>query len=195
MEVASEARVVGVWPTPAGLTVIVKVVTSEDGVTPLNEQYFSVLVPSEVRPDGHGERFPQHRMPEGLSDTPPVAERNYGLDLTLGRRYAEASEDFSPYTFDEEAAQDRGLPGIIVGGICTLSFAARAAVEALSRGDATALKRIALRFSNLLILSEHQELSFRFWRDATEAEGVFRFEAYDKDGNAVANHGLVELAA
>ena len=193
MKVAVEASVGGVWPTVAGLTIIVQVTTTEVGGVLLNEQHFSVLVPGESRDKGYGIRFPDHRMPVGATSRIPIAERRYKLDRSLGRRYAEASGDLSPYTFDEVAAQSRGLPGIIVGGICTLSFATRAAVEALGADDPTSVKRIALRFSRLLLLSDGQELAFRFWADPFDS-GSFRFEASDKDGTTVATHGLVSLA-
>ena len=69
-------------------------------------------------------------MPPGLARTPPAATVEAVLAADQTRRYAEASGDRSPYTYDEAAARALGLPGPIAHGLLTLSLLAPMAREA-----------------------------------------------------------------
>ncbi len=60
--------------------------------------------------------------------------------------YAAASGDFNPIHLDKELATAVGLPGNILHGMCTMAWAAEAAIDALG-GDPGNLKRLAVRFS------------------------------------------------
>ena len=196
MTVRVQAATVGVWPKPAGVVLVIRIDSRTEQGEPLNRQHFVNLVPNSTIPAGAGEPPPEHRMPERLASGPPIAEPRFSLDPTLGRRYAEASGDMSPYTFDAEAARAVGLPGGVVGGICTMSFASRAVVEGPCAGDAGRLKRLALRFSRLLLLDPGQCITVPIWEgDALRGRRVVHFEVRDMRGETVVTHGLAEIAA
>lgn len=196
MTVNVRASTVGIWPKPAGVVLVIRIDSRTDDGALLNRQHFVNLVPKATIPSGVGEPPPEHRMPQDLSSTPPVAEPRFSLEPSLGRRYAEASGDMSPYTFDADAAHAVGLPGVIVGGICTMSFASRSIVEGPCRGDAGRMNRLALRFSRLLMLHSGQSIAVPIWEGtAVQGRRVVHFEVRDKGGETVATHGLAEIAA
>lgn len=59
--------------------------------------------------------------------------------------YAAASGDFNPIHIDAAVGEKAGLGGVILHGMCTMAWAAEAAVNYL--GDPGALKKIRVRFS------------------------------------------------
>lgn len=134
-------------------------------------------------------------MPSGIKDTSPRARIEYGLPPDLGRRYAEASGDYSPYTFDDNAARALGLPAAIMGGICTMSYAIRAIVDGCCDGRAARLKRIALRFSRFIVLRPDQRLEVRMWSDPQAVGCRLLFEVQDAAGDTVVTNGMAEIAA
>ncbi len=69
------------------------------------------------------------------------------IDLDQTSRYAAASGDLNPIHVDANVARMAGLPGIIVHGLCTMAFTAKAIVDHLCAGDPTRLKALAVRFS------------------------------------------------
>jgi acyl dehydratase len=108
-------------------------------------------------------------------------------------RYAEASGDHNPIHLDADFAKGAaGLPGIIVHGMCTMAFAARAVVDGLCGGDPARLRRIRVRFSRPVFPGE--TLTTRGWLDeaGTEAD-VFGFETLNGRGNAVITAGVAEV--
>jgi acyl dehydratase len=59
--------------------------------------------------------------------------------------YAAAGGDFNPIHIDPEVGERAGLGGVILHGMCTMSWATEAVVGFL--GDPTRLTKIKLRFS------------------------------------------------
>jgi len=197
MTLTVEARLVGVRTTPAGTTLIVHGITRAEDGSLVNEQY---LV--NIAHGAHGRRLaddagisaPDHRLSAGLRDTAPLAQTTYDLDPDQTRRYAEASGDRDPYTFDAEEARRRGLPGPIVHGLCTMAFVSRAVVAAACATDSRRLKRLAVRFSNLFMMRPGQRLLTTIWRAGGDG-GRRRFgcEAADPAGTIVIRHGWAEV--
>jgi acyl dehydratase len=189
-----EARLVGVRETPAGTTLIIHGITRADDGLPVNEQYLVNIAHGRRLADDAGAAAPDHRLPDGLRDTAPLACVSYDLDPDQTRRYAEASGDRDPYTFDVEEAKRRGLPGPIVHGLCTMAFVGRAVVAAGCAGDSRRLRRLAVRFSNLLMMTPGQRLVTAVWR-AGRAGGraCYACEATDPAGTVVIRHGWAEI--
>ena len=61
--------------------------------------------------------------------------------------YAEASGDRNPLHLDDAHAVERGLPGIILHGLCTMALCHRALTEALCRGEPSRIRTLSVRFS------------------------------------------------
>ena len=118
-----------------------------------------------------------------------VHEESVKVDDDQTYRYAEASGDQNPIHQDENIAKMAGLPGIILHGMCTMAMATKGAVDALAGGDPTKVKRVRVRFSKPVFPG--QELTTRYWK---ESDGVYGFETYNPDGQAVIKNAEIEIA-
>jgi acyl dehydratase len=76
-----------------------------------------------------------------------VAEREVDLDAGFPARYAEASGDTNPIHLDPAAARSAGLPGVVLHGLSTVAVGASFAIDELAGGDASALRRLRVRFA------------------------------------------------
>lgn len=66
--------------------------------------------------------------------------------------YAAASGDFNPIHLDPEVAKAAGLGGVILQGLCTLSWATDAFARFL--GDPTRVREVACRFSRPVAIDD-----------------------------------------
>ena len=147
----------------------------------------TVRATSFIRGSGSGSKS------SGSTEEPQreiVHEESVKVDEDQTFRYAEASGDPNPIHQDENVAKMAGLPGIILHGMCTMALATKGAVDALAGGDPTKVKKVRLRFSKPVFPG--QELTTRFWK---ESDGVFGFETYNPEGQAVIKNAQVEIAS
>jgi acyl dehydratase len=123
----------------------------------------------------------------------PIVTVAQTIDADQTVRYAEASGDRNPIHVDANVARMAGLPGIIVHGLCTMAFTARAIVDTLCDGDPMRLKRLAVRFSRPVLPGD--TITTRAW-PAGDRDGrrVFSYETTNPDGLAVIRDGLAEVA-
>jgi acyl dehydratase len=85
-----------------------------------------------------------------------------------------------------------GLPGIIVHGLCTMAFTSKVAIDKLSAGDPTRLKRLRVRFSRPVLPG--QTITTKIWPDPeTPARQIFTFETYNPNDQPVIKGGLAEI--
>jgi acyl dehydratase len=127
------------------------------------------------------------------AEAPPTPEYIFETAETVDEdqtfRYAEASGDHNPIHLDADFAKGMaGLPGIIVHGMCTMAFAARAVVDGFCGGDPGRLARVRVRFSRPVFPG--QTITTRGWR---EADGTFAFETVNERGQAVITAGRAEV--
>jgi acyl dehydratase len=105
-------------------------------------------------------------------------------------RYRDASGDDMPIHIDDEFARSVGLPGIIAHGFCTMAMCLRTVLGLAADGDATRLRRLAVRF--------HDFVRPGTTVDTTVFEGArpgwFHFEA-GSDGRIVISDGLAVVDA
>ncbi|UNX54391.1 acyl dehydratase [Georgenia sp. TF02-10] len=78
--------------------------------------------------------------------------RGYDVDRDRLVRYAGASGDFNPIHYNDRAAHDAGLPGVIAHGMATLGLAG-AAVEAWA-GDPGAVLDLGARFARPVVVPD-----------------------------------------
>jgi acyl dehydratase len=119
-----------------------------------------------------------------------VHEATTKIDEDQTYRYADASGDHNPLHLDPDTARAAGLPGIILHGMCTMAIATKVAVDGPAGGDPARIRRIAVRFSRLVVPG--QELTTKLWR---KADGMYGLETYNADGKAVLRSAEVEVAA
>ena len=103
--------------------------------------------------------------------------------------YAAASGDFHPFHVDKEVGDAAGFGGIILQNLCTMSWAAEAAVKFL--GNPAKLKRLRVRFSRPVRPGD--ELTFE--GKVTQVEGgriTATMTARTQDGDEVLENVLVE---
>ncbi len=93
--------------------------------------------------------------------------------------YAAASGDFNPIHLDKELAQMFGLPGNILHGMCTMAWAAEAAVDALG-GDPGNLKSLRVRFSRPVKLEDTVTFTAK-----VDPAGKVEMSAVNQDGQDV----------
>lgn len=124
----------------------------------------------------------------------PVFEVEQKVDEDQTFRYAEASGDISPIHLDAEFARNSaGLPGIILHGMCTMAFAAKAVLDSVCDSNPERLRKIGVRFARPVFPGE--TLTTVGWVHA-EGDGavVYRFETSNGRGSAVLTHGEAEVA-
>jgi acyl dehydratase len=187
-------RMYGVHPKSTG-TIFVTLVELTDSDTGqlVQEQFFVNFLRDVVTDESIGEMPPSHRLPDvaGLGESASVT--SYVIDTDQTYRYADASRDHSVYHLDDDAARAAGFNGIIVHGLCTMAFASRAVVQDACGGDATQLRRLAVRFSRPMYPGHTMTTSL--W--APSADGgqgePFRFLVSDDTSGTVITDGLAEV--
>ena len=122
----------------------------------------------------------------------PIVTVAQTIDADQTVRYAEASGDRNPIHVDANVAKMAGLPGIIVHGLCTMAFTARAIVDGVCAGDPTRLARLAVRFSRPVLPGD--TITTRVWLAGDhDTRRVFTYETTNRDGLAVIRDGLAEV--
>lgn len=194
--VVVSAEVIGLQPSKAGALVVTRAETRSDDGQLLNEQILVSVAHGRPTDRAVGSPPPDHRKPEGLGEGDRLATLDLPVDADQTRRYAEASGDRDPYTFDMAEAKARGLPGPIVHGLCTMAFLGRAAVALACGGDSRRLRRLAVRFSGLVLMEPGQRLVTTLWRAGRRgAVDGFAAETSDRQGQVVIRHGWVEIGS
>ena len=121
------------------------------------------------------------------------------MDPYQTQRYADASDDHDAYTLDEKVARSMGFPTLLVHGMCTFAFAARALVECACGGAPRRLRRLAVRLSRPVFLYPDQCIDTRIWRLPPDrdrdraAMASFVYQSRDRDDAVVLTNGLAEV--
>jgi acyl dehydratase len=123
-----------------------------------------------------------------LSDAPKPITQKRVCDRYRPIYYAAASGDFNPIHLDKEMATAVGLPGNILHGMCTMAWAAEAAVDALG-GDPGALKKLRVRFSRPVKIDD--EVTFTV-TVSPEGSRSLKIAAVNQDGQEVLKNAEAE---
>lgn len=188
----TRGRVVGIHGKSSGVVVTTQIETRDADTNDLvNEQFFAGFFRSGYWPNAVGEPFPDHDGASGCAGTEPAGRVRQCYDADQTSRYAEASGDPMPIHLDAEFAQSLGFPGVIVHGLCTMAFAARAVVQTACPSDPARLRRLAVRFG--AVGFPNDILDTRIWPDRdTTSRWFFESSAGDR---ALIKDGLAEVAA
>lgn len=142
-QVRTRARLESVVPRGTGSTVTVRIETA-DASGPICEQLFTIFVVDRALPAAGPRDVRLDADPQVAGDAvEPLGELTETVPVGQPERYAEASGDRSRIHLDDEHAKAQGLPGVILHGMSTLAYAARA-VRSLAAGE---LVFLAGRFS------------------------------------------------
>jgi acyl dehydratase len=189
MVVRPRASVMGIRARSTGTAVVVRAETRDEDQQLVNEQYVTLYYPGAHFGETLGDEAPDHRAPGFVAKRAPDAQVEQRIDLDQPARYAAASGDTGRYHLDEAAALEVGLPGIIVHGMCSLAFAARAVLVEVAGGDVRRLRRLAVRFSKPVRPGD--TLTTAIWEADGGRDYVFR--TFDSKAETVLDHGRVEL--
>jgi acyl dehydratase len=187
----SRAAAVGLVPKSSGTLLVTKTET-RDGDALVNEMTFVNFLRGIELDSPVGEGEPSLGSAPA-PDVEPVATMRYHVDPDQSFRYADASGDFGTYHVDPEAAQEAGFPGVIVHGLCTMAFAARAIVDACCERDPSKLQRLGVRFAAPLL--PNQEIATRIYRDESHSGSTYMFEVDDASDATVIRRGIAEVKA
>jgi acyl dehydratase len=186
----SRAAAVGVHGTSSGVVVLGKGITEDEAGEPVVEQYMAAFFRGAQLDVHEGEPLTEHGFPEDVRGSQPFAQVTHGYDPDQTQRYSKASGDPMPIHLDEDFAKSVGLPGIIVHGMCTMAFASRAVVQTACPDDPARVRRLAVRFSRIVLPSE--KVTTSVW-DA--GDGRFPFETVSDNGNVAIKDGLAEVSS
>ncbi|MGB5795263.1 MAG: MaoC/PaaZ C-terminal domain-containing protein [Mycolicibacter algericus] len=161
----SRARVIGYDSVDSGARVSIHLETRAVDGELVNEQYLIGFFRGVNAGAAVGEQVPDHRLDTALRDQAPVAKVVQHVDTDQTFRYSPASGDPMPIHLDEQVARDAGLPGIIAHGLCTMAFTSWAVLTELGGSDVNRLKRLAVRFSKMVLPGD--DLETRVWKTAS----------------------------
>ncbi|MCH7586302.1 MAG: MaoC family dehydratase N-terminal domain-containing protein [Acidobacteria bacterium] len=166
-----------------GATYVSKVTaTTSDGEV-VNEQLSTIF----VRGAGSGTERPKSNPTAPPAHHHQVASFTKHVDQGMPEDYAAASGDHNPIHTDPGVAVAVGLPGVINHGLGTLSIVSGGLVDQLAEGDPVRIRRIQVRFTDMVIPGSDLETSV-FSSDG----GSFIFETTRPDGKVVMM-GVVEV--
>ena len=167
-----------------GATYVSKVTAATPDGEIVNVQRATIF----VRGAGSGE--PRESGPKPLPPTKgdQVASFVRHVDVGMPADYAEASGDHNPIHLDAGVATAVGLPGVINHGLGTLSIVSGGLVDELAGSDATRVKRIQVRFTDMVIPGSDLTTVVH----ASDGDS-YLFETTRPDGTVVMN-GLIEVA-
>src|SRR5919201_6203254 len=102
MVLRSRAAAIGIHVKQSGTTVVSRIETRDETGELVNEQYSVTFFRGVTGGEGKGEAAPEHRFPEDLRGTDPVAVADQTFDMDQTFRYSKASGDTVPIHLDEE---------------------------------------------------------------------------------------------
>lgn len=185
----ARGRMTGFEGLPNGTRACVYLETRDEAGELVNEQYVTFFVRGFDDGRKLGELSPGHRFDERLRDADPVTRFTQHVDEDQTFRYAPASGDPVPIHLDEQVARDAGLPGIIAHGFCVLAFAGWGLLRDVADGDASRLRRLAVRFARPVLPG--QDIETTVW-GTPERDGTYAFETRVGD-TAVLRDGLAVI--
>lgn len=151
-------------------------------------QHFTVMQIGVQRAES-GEQSLLATDPGPVGDTEEIGRLSEIISQNQAQLYSDASGDHYPIHTDEEFARSQGLAGVILHGMCTMAFAARAVVRLADDGDQRKLGFIAVRFSAPAGLGA--TLTTQVQADLGTSSGTF--QTHTEDGTAVLTRGRYAL--
>lgn len=140
--VVPRSRTDGVVRRSSGVTASVVTEGNVAG-SPVFTSVFTLFVPDAVRSGGRRAVVPSE-IPGTDTRATVVTEP---VECDQATRYAAASGDDFAIHLDDDAARALGYPGVILHGMCTLAFAARAVGRVAAGSCGCALAELSARFT------------------------------------------------
>jgi acyl dehydratase len=158
-----------------GATFVARVTAAAPDGTMVNQQSATIF----VRGAGSGAERPANPRPAPPERGTPVTTFTRQVAVGMPAAYAAASGDHNPIHLDDAVARMVGLPGVINHGLGTLSLVTGGLVEHLADGDPARVRRLAVRFTDMVIPGS--DVITTAWRSGAR----FEFETTRPDGKVV----------
>jgi acyl dehydratase len=133
-------------------------------------------------------------VPKFRRDGPPLWEEQVHVHPLAAHVYDGCADIFNPIHTSVRFAKSVGLPGIILPGSCTLSWAVRDIVNRHADGDPARLKRIGCRFTGMVLPATDIAIQLLGLEQRADRTTAF-FEVRNGDGKRAISDGFVEIAA
>jgi acyl dehydratase len=174
-----------------GMTVTVRLTSTDDDGGLVLEQYWSSLLLGEVTGGDQGPALADHSFPDQSRDrlvgtvvVPTTRDQTF--------RYAGASGDRSIIHVSDESATAMGFPRKFNQGLCTLGVSSRGLIQLAAEGDPRRVRRVAVRFSAPTFPGDDIEVSVYQAGAAGDGRQAYAFEA-SSAGRNVLRHGRIEV--
>lgn len=195
MTLRSRAAPVGLERKSTGTLMMTRTETRDEQDRVLNTMTFVNFLRGIQIEEDVGEPAPSLDLPAPLrDDSRPSATMTYQIDADQSFRYADASGDMGTYHIDDTVAREAGFPGVIVHGLCTMAFAARAIVESSCDGDSRRLRRLGVRFTRPLLPGQAIRIRIGSAGDL-DGRSFSTFEVDDEAGEGVIRRGIAEVSS
>ena len=186
----ANAAIASIEKAPGGETMALRLAASNQRGEPVSRITFTVFIRGKRESGGNRPAIAADEENRGE----PVFVATQTIDADQTFRYAEASGDRNPIHTDENVAKMGGLPGIVVHGLCTMAFAAKAMVDNLCGGDPSRMRRLAANFSRPVFPGDL--ITTRAWAiGERDGRRVFAYETSNPRGLAVIRGGVAEISA
>lgn len=186
------ADLASVMPHRAGTFLTIRCRATDSSGEPVFTEYAGSLLRGVKCTDkGAGaENVPE--VPKLEGDGLPLWEEELHVHPLASHVYDGCADIFNPIHTSTKFAKSVGLPGTIVHGTCTLSWALRDIVNREADGDPRRLKRVSCRFSGMVKPDTNITLRLLGKAETDIIDRAF-FEIENADGKNAISDGYVEL--
>ncbi|HCP46032.1 MAG TPA: hypothetical protein DIU15_08330 [Deltaproteobacteria bacterium] len=167
------------------------------------------IVDGETRVEARMSVFVRGQMLPGVEpgttfgDVPPLSDGEAEGDATATQvmevakdqsyRYAEVSLDDNPIHTNEDIAKAAGHPTVILHGLCTMAFAAKAVVDELLEGDSNRLHRLSVRFAKPVLPEWTLTTTMHKAGSTDQGCDAYHVATTNQDGLVVVSNGWAEV--
>ncbi|MBN2042083.1 MAG: MaoC family dehydratase N-terminal domain-containing protein [Spirochaetes bacterium] len=178
--IVSRAKIGSIEPGKSGGILRCEVESRNQDDEAVAKAVWSFLDRSAASPDGQNPDRPKRITGE------PLYTQEMKVKKGQTWIYAEASGDTNPIHLSDQAAQEAGLDGIILQGLCTMAFAHKVCVDNLAgqERDPGRVRKLAVKFARPVEPGE--TIIFRLHESGREDNGLrFDIAALNSKGKNV----------
>lgn len=184
-------EIAAIMPHRAGTHVVVRY----EAVDAKGEQVFTNQTGAMLREvtcgeGGGAENVPE--VPKQDADNQPLWSEIISIDPLAAHVYDGCADIYFPIHTSPKFARGVGLPGIILQGTATLAHAARHIIDHEAAGNPAALKRIATRFSGMVLPGTEIDLLLNGKTESGGGCNLF-FTVKNAEGKNALNHGYARV--
>ncbi|MBM3289847.1 MAG: hypothetical protein FJY92_06810, partial [Candidatus Hydrogenedentes bacterium] len=180
-------------PHRAGTYLIIRCTAKDETGARVFIEYAGTLLRGVKCTDGGTTLDAPPEIPKFKDEGGPVWEHVTAIGPMAAHVYDGCANLHNPIHTSRRFAKWVGLPGIILHGTCTLSIALRDMVDRIADGDPRRVKRIACRFTGMVLPGSDITVRALGTRAGANTDEAF-FEVLNGEGRRAISDGFVEFA-